>query len=150
AGTSGGGATTSYPTASLVTSLVRDANTSVCCPLMAEAGSIYTCLCTSKTNATLMSIDVKTGKTSVAGSLNPPAERESVKFPAEVMQGALYWAANQEIQRTPIEGTGSIAGEFPVGAAIYERTTMLGGEGTVFALATGFMNMPNAPVQVIA
>lgn len=153
AGISGGptGPNVSYPTAELVATLIRD-NTpsSVCCPLMADGGKMYTCLCTSKTNATLVSIDVATGASTIVGTLNPPGGRDNLRFPAVVSQDELYWAADQEIQHTPILGSGGLAGRFTVGGAVYESTTMLASNGRIYALATGIANAQGAPVQVIA
>jgi hypothetical protein len=123
---------------------------SVCCPLMADAGKMYTCLCTSKTNATLVSIDVATGASTVVGSLNPPSGRDNLRFPAKVSEDALYWAADQEIQRTPIAGSTDLADRFPIGGAIYESSTMLASGGRIFALASGVTNAQGSPVQVIA
>lgn len=140
-----------YPTAQLVANVVRDGmNASVCCPLMTDAGKMYTCLCTSKTNATLVSIDVATGASTIVGSLNPPGGRDNLRFPARVSQDALYWAADQEIQRTPIMGTSALADRFPIGGAVYESSTMLASDGRIYALATGVANAKGAPVQVVA
>jgi hypothetical protein len=141
----------SYPTAQLVATVVREGMTaSVCCPLMADAGKMYTCLCTSKTNATLVSIDVATGASTVVGSLNPPSGRDNLRFPAKVSEDALYWASDQEIQRTPILGSSELADRFPIGGAVYESTTMLASGGRIFALASGVANSQGSPVQVIA
>ena len=150
-GGTAGSPAVSYPSAELVTSLIQEGTTtSVCCPLMSDTDKIYTCLCTSKTNATLVSIDVATGVSTVMGSLNPPNGRDNLRFPAEVSQDALYWAADQEIQRTPFLGSNSLADRFPVGGAVYESTTMLASAGRIFALATGFANAQGSPVQLIA
>lgn len=150
-GIAGAPAMLSYPTAELVATVIRDGTVSnVCCPLMSDAGKTYTCLCTSKTNATLVNIDVATGASTIVGSLNPPGGRDNLRFPAEVSQDALYWAADQEIQRTPILGSGSLADRFPVGGAVYESTTMLASDGKIYALATGLADAKGAPVQVIA
>jgi hypothetical protein len=153
AGVSGGGPPApepSYPTAELIATVIREGtSSSVCCPLMADAGKMYTCLCTSKTNATLVSIDVATGASTIVGSLNPPGGRDNLRFPAEVTQDALYWAADQEIQRTPILGSSALADRFPIGGAVYESTTMLASNGRIYALATGIANAPGAPVQLV-
>jgi hypothetical protein len=141
----------SYPTAQLVATVTREGTSaSVCCPLMADGGKMYTCLCTSKTNATLVSIDVATGASTVVGSLNPPSGRDNLRFPAKVSQDALYWGADQEIQRTPILGSSELADRFPIGGAIYESSTMLASGGRIFALASGVANAQGSPVQVIA
>jgi hypothetical protein len=67
-----------------------------------------------------------------------------------VSEDALYWASDQEIQRTPILGSSELADRFPIGGAVYESTTMLASGGRIFALASGVANSQGSPVQVIA
>jgi hypothetical protein len=140
-----------FPRAKLVATVIREGSGgSICCPLMADAGKTYTCVCTSKTNATLVSIDVATGASTIVGSLNPPSGRDNLRFPAAVFADALYWAADEQIRRTPVVGGSALASEFPVGGAVYESTSLLAANGRIYVLATAVNGAQGAPVQLLA
>lgn len=123
----------------------------LCCQLLAEDGKLVTCACASKTNATLLRIDPKANPPAVStvGSLNPPDSRDLMRFPAALYQGALYWAVDTKIQRTPLAGSTATGGTFDLTGAIYERSSLLVGPAGLFVLATGLSTMSGAPVQIL-
>jgi hypothetical protein len=145
------GAAAKLPAPTLITSLLPDGSSAVpCCPLMSDADKLYACICASKTNVTLFAVEPNLqGRTTVAGQLNPPNTRNGLSFPATVYDRALYWAADRDIQRTPLGGNTAIGTTFDVKGAIYDTTSLLADAAGVYVLASGVTGAQGAPVQLL-
>jgi hypothetical protein len=81
--------------------------------------------------------------------VNPPADRDNEFFAATVFEGALYWAANQQIQKTPLAGSEAFADTLPVTGSVYETASVLADASGVYVLATGLSDAENASVQLL-
>lgn len=139
------------PRATLVTNITPDPSlASVCCPLLSDAGNAYTCVCTSKTNATMVGLDLTRGSISMLASFNPPGARENPRFPAVAWGSALYWAADQNLERTALPSASDSSGTFMVGGSLYERSTLLASDTGIYALASAVTGAMGAPVQLVA
>lgn len=121
----------------LVASVVVDTTAStVCCPLMADSQSLYTCVCDASGAAQIVSIDPSSGKTAAVGSFTPLAPRSL--YEAVLAGGNVYWVdrsgATCLVEQTPIDG-GATQQLTVVDADIFDSTDLLADGKNLYALA---------------
>jgi hypothetical protein len=127
------------PSVQLIGQLPSTGGATPCCPLMAAEGKLYSCMCSSTSNATVFKIDAASGTdVEEVGALTPAGSRLQ-PLAASVIDGALYWAAENEVRRTPLLGSTALAGGLgvPRPSALYQTGSLLADAQNVYALASG-------------
>lgn len=133
--------TTRWPSAELVTGGLA-ADGKLCCPLMMDDDTLYTCACGTDGRGTLMSIDPDTSNTkSLTFNKQPnPA--------AVVYDQTLYWAAVNDIYRIGVSAGGAAPSSFHAPGTVYTVGMMLADDAGVYALTTG-AGGDEAPVLLV-
>jgi hypothetical protein len=119
-----------------------------CCPLMAEAGKLYACVCSQGASATLFEIDPlkQASAPQTVGAFNPSGPIDAPL--ATVIYGhSLYWVADRTIRRTPLPGSTQLATSFDVPGALYDTGSLLVDDDGIYALASG-VSGAGSPVRL--
>jgi hypothetical protein len=148
--------TPDVPVAAVIASLLpSNQSAKLCCPLMQDAGKLYTCVCTSSpADTTIVAIDpTVSGSQQIVGELK---NRQLSGLAVSVFGGALYWLDRNPdgslngnaVQRTMLTGTQATATSLPLDAAPFGEASLLADAAGVYLLA----NVPAveaSPVQFL-
>lgn len=143
----------------LVASAAPEAGAStVCCPLLADANALYTCLCDGSAAVQVVSIDPSGGDTRPVASFLPQATR--TQYAAVLAGGEVYWvdriAGSDAGDTCPVFGTstadGGTAGPVAVVQGdVYDEADLLADAANLYALADNVsgLSAAAAPVQAL-
>ncbi len=131
-------------TPTLLASAVPDGGTSqVCCPLLADATKLYTCLCGAGPVVDLVTIDPSTGTTTTVGGFTPRYARS--QYAMVLAGGDVYWVDRVSADggvgdACPVYGTAAAdAGTGPATAVVqgdvYDGADLLADATNLYALA---------------
>jgi hypothetical protein len=124
-----------------------------CCPLMSDGKTLYTCLCSTRGSADLISIDVSAPVTPVVktvASLPLSAQRTSTYFAAAVLDGTVFWvdAFTNAIERISL-ADGRRFSSLPVNGEITDATPLLVDGAAMYLLASAVTGAQGSPVQLL-
>ena len=146
--------TTPPPTAHLLGALRPDGGAGLpCCPLMIDgAKNIFTCVCPSAENATLLSIGLPAFSVAPALTLAQPASRpENLYFAAAVQNGTVFSvdAVANSIARASLQQDAPAYAPLVVKGEITEATPLLVDQSSMYILASAVTGATGAPVQLV-
>ena len=134
------------PQVGLIAKLDPDTDGTVCCPLLSDDKGLYSCTCTSETQARVLHIDPSDGSKTLAFSVSPPAAREHERFAAALAKGDFFWAFDGMIER--VDRDGSVSKILLQDADTYDDSPLLSDESGLTVLANRAKG-GDAPVQVL-
>jgi hypothetical protein len=157
------GGTQQAPTApSLVGTVASEAGAEApCCPLMADASKLYTCLCASSASGAaavpVVSIDPTAGTVASAASFAPASAR--TRYSTALAGGNVYWVDRQQgdagvscpVYATSVAG-GATTPVGVVGGDVYDQADVLADAQSVYVLADSVAGLaPGAsPLQLVS
>jgi hypothetical protein len=116
----------------------------LCCPLMSEAGKLYSCMCADESGgeSVVFSVDMQTTRTEMFEVSLP------IGSASGVLNGTLYWGAERTLYKMPLMAGASPTG-FPAVGSLYRKGVLLTDETGVHMLTSGVDGIPENSPQAV-